>query len=206
MNGPRFRFKNVHGLTVSPTEWLRVWNERYPGEKYDLEHDRLLARAGDLRAVDFEQIGRWKDAANSNAKWQPNAASVAYTVWMHAATVVPRLPADAEVPAFLQAWAEREYTQRFATREVTKRFGLSRATTLLYFLSAGRFPIFDSRVRRAIARLCAASVPNTITGYLSEYRPLIIEIAASCGTRDLRSVDRALFSYGGRGLPGLNEL
>ena len=41
------------------------------------------------------------------------------------------------------------------------------------------------------------SFPNEVPWYLDFYCPLIKEIAALRGTEDLRTVDKALFSYGG---------
>ena len=110
------------------------------------------------------------------------------------------MPDNDSVADFLHDWSERRYTEQFPGRTVTKRFGLSRATTLLNFLTSGSFPIFDSRVRRAIKRLSQTSIPNTVTGYFASYRPTFLEIAECCGTNHLRKVDRALFSYGGRTL------
>ena len=82
----------------------------------------------------------------------------------------------------------------FTNKAVEKRFGLSRATTLLYFLSGGRFPIFDSRVRRAIRLLHGTGIPNTVQAYVTSYVPLFMSIAAACRTTDLRGLDRALFA------------
>jgi hypothetical protein len=87
---------------------------------------------------------------------------------------------------------------------VKKHFGLSRATTLLHFISGGRYPIFDSRVRKAMTRLLNCPVPKTGRWYLDSYRPLFSEVAALCGTEDFRMVDKALFSYGDRILPFAN--
>ena len=68
-------------------------------------------------------------------------------------------------------------------------------------MSGGAFPIFDSRVRRAMARLLGRPAPNRVQWYLESYRPLFFEIATLCGTRDFRRLDKALFSYGDRVLP-----
>jgi hypothetical protein len=190
-------FLSPLGTQVHPPEWLRVWAALYPAQKYAAEHDRLLAKGGSLSAADFERIGRWKDAANSEAKWRPNVASVAYDVWMQAAAMCPRCPEDNRVPEFLSEWSEKVYSDR-SSQSGKKRFGLSRATTLLYFLSRARFPIFDSRVRNAVRRLRGRPVRNDIDGYLEVYAPLSKEIALRCGTTDMRIVDQALFSYGGR--------
>ena len=178
--GTGLDYRDAHRKSVTPRVWLRVWAAQYPGQKYDLEHDRLIALT-QKKPADFERIGKWKDAASSAAKWKVNVASVAYVVWMEAASERPTCPADDTIAAFLQDWSSREYEDRFSKRTVKKRFGLSRATTLLYFLSDGRFPIFDSRVRRAIARLTGRPIPNTVQGYVDSYVPLFAQIAASCG-------------------------
>jgi hypothetical protein len=49
-----------------------------------------------------------------------------------------------------------------------------------------------------MTRLLNSPVPNTVGWYLDSYCPLFSEIAALCGTEDLRVVDMALFSYGER--------
>jgi hypothetical protein len=195
------RFLSPLGVDVTPQEWLRAWAELYPSEKYDDEHDRLLAKGCSLSAADFERIGKWKDAAKTEAKWRANVASVAYDIWMQAATTCPKCPNAGGLADFLRDWSERTYTDNFSRRTVKKRFGLSRATTLLYFASSGRLPIFDSRVRKAVRRLRGTSVPNTVAGYLNLYVPLLSELAVSSGAENLRIVDRALFSYGSKTLP-----
>jgi hypothetical protein len=89
---------------------------------------------------------------------------------------------------------------------VEKRFGVPRATTLLHFVSGGRFPMIDSRVRRAIARLSNDHVrpKNTVSWYLESFRPLFSELAALCKAegdlRMLRMLDKALLSYGSNAL------
>jgi hypothetical protein len=108
------------------------------------------------------------------------------------------------VEAFLNDWSDRTYTDKYTQGPVKKRFGLSRATTLLHFISGGSFPIFDSRVRRAMTRMLNTAVPNTVGWYLDSYCPLFLEVASLSGTEDLRLVDMALFSYGGRLLPFSN--
>lgn len=194
-----FRFLDQHGSPISAAEWLPLWAGRFPAKKY-AGHDDLIAKGGELTSEDFIRIGRWKDAAISDGKWKPNVASVAYDIWMQAAAERPGCPDDGGVAQFLSDWSNRQHTSTFTQRTVTKRFGLSRATTLLYFLSNGRYPIFDSRVRRAIGRLCASPVANTVDGYLKSYRPLFSEIAQKCGLDCQRELDKALFSYGDRSL------
>jgi hypothetical protein len=194
----RFRFRGVDGGEITPTEWLRMWAARYPSKKYYAEeYDALIGNYKSLSAADFERIGKWKDGAKTQSKWKANVASVAYEIWMQAAKEMPVCPEETQVAAFLNDWSERKYTDHCWSRTREKRFGLSRATTLLHFVSGGRVPIFDSRVRKAMARLLNCSVPNEIPWYLDSYCPLIKEIAALSGTEDLRTVDKALFSYGG---------
>src|ERR1700682_1891342 len=99
--------------------------------------------------------------------------------------------------AFLEDWSNRAYTDIFKNGPRKKHFGLSRATTLLHFVSGGLYPIFDSRVRTAIARLLDhPELPGTISSYLDSYLPLFKELAGRCETDDLRMLDKALFSYG----------
>lgn len=193
---PQFLFTDPAGHEIRGAAWLRTWAALYPGGKYDREHDTLIARSGRRVSADFVRIGRWKDSAATPAKWRPNVASVAYVVWMQAAAERPACPNDSGVAAFLRDWSERRYVDTFTNKAVEKRFGLSRATTLLYFLSGGRFPIFDSRVRRAIRLLHGIGIPNTVEGYVTSYVRLFMNIATACRTKDLRRLDRALFAYG----------
>ena len=100
-----------------------------------------------------------------------------------------------KMEAFLESWSRRAYTNVYQIRSAEKHFGLSRATTLLHFLSGGRLPIFDSRVRRSMNRLLGSPVLNTVPWYLDSYCPAFSEMAALCDAQDLRTVDMALFSY-----------
>lgn len=197
----KFSFRSVEGRPIPGKRWVGVWWKRYPNEKYESHHDALIAKLGLFAAADFERIGRWKDGARSDSKWRPNIASVAYPVWMQAVKEVPTCPEDAQVLSFLDDWAERKYTDTYSNGPQEKRFGLSRATTLLYFLSAKRFPIFDSRVRTAIRRLGAEPIAYEPEAYLEKYLPLMDQIAKACGTRDMRKVDQALFAYGSKKAP-----
>ena len=180
-----------------------MWAARYL-EFDDAEHNELIAKHKSLSAADFVRIGKWKDAVKTEGRWKANVASVAYRIWMLAASELPKCPEESRVADFLDDWSERKYTDEYAIGPVEKRFGLSRTSTLLHFISGGRFPIFDSRVRRAMARLLNFPVPNTVRWYLDSYCSLFSEIAALCGTEDLRMVDKALFSYGKRTLPFSN--
>jgi hypothetical protein len=194
----RFLFRSsLDGSGVAPQEWLRMWAARYPSNDY-AGYSELIAKHKSFVAADFAHIGQWKDAAKAEGKWKPNVASVAYPIWMLAASKLPKCPEGRGVADFLDSWSDKKYTDEFASGPVRKRFGLSRATTLLHFISGGRFPIYDSRVRRAMTRLLSSPVQNTVRWYLDSYCPLFSEIAAHCGTEDLRMVDMALFSYGGR--------
>jgi len=193
----QFKFLSLDGKDVAPKEWLHMWADLYPSQDY-VGYEELMAQHESFSHADIERIGRWKDNAKTAVKWKPNVASVAYEIWMQAASEVPVCPKDDRMADFLEDWSERKYTDEFGTRRVEKRFGLSRATTLLHFISGGRFPIFDSRVRKAMARLLSSHVPKTVRWYLDSYCPLFSEIAAVCATKDSRVVDKALFSYGGR--------
>ena len=196
----RFRFRSSDGRDIAPEEWLRMWADQYPSTDY-AGYCELIAKHKSLSAADFVQIGKWKDGAKTEGKWKANVASVAYRIWMLAASELPKCPEESRVADFLDDWSERKYTDEYAIGSVEKRFGLSRTTTLLHFISGGRFPIFDARVRRAMGRLLNSPVPNTVRWYLDSYCPLFSEIAALCGTEDLRMVDMALFSYGDGTLP-----
>jgi hypothetical protein len=117
---------------------------------------------------------------------------------MRMAQEPPKLPSEDEVADFLDRWSSATYSDNFSSgKSVTKQFGLSRATTLLHFVSGGEYPIFDQRVRTAVARLSNSSVQNTVLYYLNSLCPLFHELAVLCGTQnDLRRLDKALFSYG----------
>jgi uncharacterized protein (DUF433 family) len=193
----QFRILGVRDSTAR--EWLRVWAGLYEADD-DKEYSDLIstARRRSLSAEDYIRIGKWKDNAKAEVKWKPNVASVAYLVWKQAAEELPKCPTDNEVEAFLNDWANRTYTDKFPNGSVKKKpFGLSRATTLLHFVSGGRFPIFDSRVRTAIARLYDSPAQNDIHGYLKIFCKRFSELADLCETKDdLRRLDKALFSYG----------
>jgi hypothetical protein len=199
-SGSRLRFRSSDGRDIAPEEWLGMWAGLYPTSKYGAEHDKLIAKPDPLSAAYFVRIGRWKDAAHAESKWKLNVASVAYQIWMDAASKPPRCPDESQVADFLQDWSERKYVNNYENGAHEMRFGLSRATTLLYFISAQRFPIFDSRVIRAMKRLLNSTVPNDVRWYMDSFRPFFREIARLCGTENVRMVDKALFSYGGRSL------
>jgi hypothetical protein len=195
----QFRFQILEMKETSPQEWLRVWCARYRG--YDeKEYADLIAKHNSFSAEDFERIGMWKDGVTKESRWKPNIASVAYLIWKQAAQELPKCPEEDDVAAFLEGWSGRTYTDVFPNKSVEKRFGLSRATALLHFVSGGRYPIFDSRVKAAVARLLnSQELPGTVSSYLHLFLPLFKELADRCGCGtmdDLRRLDKALFSYG----------
>jgi hypothetical protein len=192
----RFHFRTVDGSAMAPQEWLLYWAARYPGDKYDEEHDRLIAQGGTLVSEDFERIGKWKDDAHTPAKWKPDVASVAYLIWTQAASECPRCPDEGRVVEFLKHWKEQTYRETNKRRTLQKRFGLSRATTLLYFVSGQRYPIFDSRVRKAMKRLALSPVQNSVEWYVASYCPFFAEITSLSAAANPRVVDKALFAYG----------
>lgn len=200
-----FRFRGLDGKDASPEEWLDIWAHRYPSGSYP-GYEELIAKHKSLSAPDIVRIGKWKDGVKTDSKWKENVAMVAYPIWIQAASELPPCPADGEVAVFLENWSERKYVNKYKSAGVQeKKFGLSRATTLLHFLSGGHYPIFDSRVRRALRRLLGIRVGNTSIWYVNRYCGLFREIASVCATKDLRKVDEALFSYGDRRMPFEDE-
>jgi len=197
------RFRSLDGQDISPEKWLGIWSRRYKDTVRRFADDErayreLIAKQGELSGADFERIGRWKDGAWGEGQWKTNVAMVAYEVWMQAAKETPVCPDENRVALFLGDWSERSYRNQYKSGVVQrKRFGLSRATTLLHFISGGRYPIFDSRVRKAVFRLLNSPVKNDILWYLDSYCQIFSSIAAACGTNDSREIDNALFCYGG---------
>lgn len=196
-----FKFQVLEMRASTPQEWLRRWAESYDRKVGDdPEYRQLIARCKSFSPDDFREIGKWKDGA-TGGRYKPNMASVAYPIWEQAANELPKCPEESKVATFLDDWSSRDYTDTLKTGPRTKHFGLSRATALLHFVSGGRYPIFDSRVRTAIARLLdARELANNIGSYLEAYLPLFRELANCCETMaDPRSLDKALFSYGDSG-------
>jgi hypothetical protein len=192
-------FQYLGFANVPPALWLKQWSSLYPMlAGYDEDEYRdLIRRHETLTDADFERIGRWKDDATSDAKWKPNIASVAFEIWMKAAAQLPREPRPDLVAQFLDHWSELSYQDQYQNgKRRTKRFGLSRASTLLHFVSGGKYPIFDSRVITALAYILGKEPPYTIRWYLDFFCGIIAAMADSCGTNDLRAVDQALFCYG----------
>jgi hypothetical protein len=194
----QLRFRIPALVDTTPEEWFHFWAAKYPSDE---EYDFLIARHKLFSTEDFVQLAKWKDGVRTEKQWKPNIASVAYLIWMQVAEELPKCPNEAHIRAFLNDWSGRMYTDVFATKQVKKRFGLSRATTLLHFLSGGAFPIADSRVRIAFARLAGSSVPDdTVDWYLEELCPLFEKMSALCKAGNPRALDKALFCFGGSNL------
>ncbi len=194
-----FAFRVLEIRDTAPSEWLAHWAKRYEQDNQDDdEHHNLVVKHRSFSAGDFERIGKWKDGATTEGRWKPNVASVAYPIWMEAAKQTPTCPEEGAIETFLTHWSDKTYTDVFANgKSRTKCFGLSRASTLLHFLSGGRYPIFDSRVRTAIARLLGTrELEYTVKAYCESYIPTFKTLEELCGARDVRTLDKALFSYG----------
>jgi hypothetical protein len=177
--------------------WLARWAGHYRGGD-NPEYFDLIAKQGILSADDFEKAGKWKEGClkPGHGSWKTGTPR-AYDVWMQAKTELPECPEKASTAEFLTKWSERKFA---AGKDQRKRFGLSRATTLLHFVSGGQYPILDSRVVMAMARLGSTiDKEETNDGYLNSFCPLFSELAAACGvsgTEGLRKLDNALFEYG----------
>jgi hypothetical protein len=176
----------------------------------DLVYKSLIEKGGQLSGADFEQIGRWKEGClvkagcKENGRWKPQTTA-AYDVWMEARRNPPKRPAngkmdDAFAEKFLKEWSEKTYD---VPKKGPTRFGVPRASTLLHFLSAGQFPIYDSLIWYALRRL-GTPLPSEVTVdvYLKKFCPLSASIAVACGlcqiTDDLRKLDNALRCSGGK--------
>jgi hypothetical protein len=197
MEAPRFTFRYPEWRDIDPSAWAAWWAARYSGGDNPQYFD-LIAKQGALSAEDFEQIGKWKEGClkPGNGRWKTGTPT-AYDVWMETKAELPECPEDAGVPAFLSNWSERKFA---AGKNYRKRFGLSRATTLLHFVSSGVYPILDSRVVTAMIRLGAPiDDEGTNDGYLTSFCPLFSDLAFVCGlsgVKQLRKLDNALFNYG----------
>ena len=102
-----------------------------------------------------------------------------------------------EVLTFLNSWLRQTFLAAKKDDRM-KSFGLSRATTLLHFISGGRYPILDSNVASAM-KLLGVPVGETSEAYVVDFCRLFSELADDCGVsglRGLRKLDKALFSYG----------
>jgi hypothetical protein len=169
-------------------QWLIWWSARYRHEEGDdPTYVDLIDKHKSLSAEHFREIG----------KWMPSVASDACLIWEQAAEELPSCPERPEAAEFLMDWSCRTYTDLFANRPVTKRFGLSRATTLLHFVSGGSYPIFDSRVTTAIASLLERpELSDCLESYMDFCLPLVDELVQCCEAENVRMLHEALFSYG----------
>jgi hypothetical protein len=194
----RFDFRQKNGRSCEPAEWLRAWEDEYPSEDYDEKYyDYLIRRAGVLSSEDFVLIGRWKDSAWTEKRWRPNVAMVAYPAWVAASEELPGVRIEGiPLEPFLKKWSDRRYPDTSSrSADGQKRFGLSRTTTLVHFMSTGRLPIYDSRVRIAVKRLCDTPAPDDVESYLEFFVPIFDQLVGILGA-SARSVDKALFAYG----------
>jgi len=184
---------------ASAKAWLDRWAEAYDCDyaRYEPAYRTLMERHRAFTADDFREIGKWKDQAWGKNRYKPNVASVAHEVWELAARKKPECPLRDQVREFLDEWAKEQYASTNRNGPGHKSFGVARATTLLHFLSGAEYPIFDSRVRKALVRLLGQrELKNEVSAYCDHYIALFSELAAACGTKDLRKLDKALFSYG----------
>lgn len=211
-----FKFRYPEWVDIEPSAWVSKWNALFLLDKEheadDAVYKSLMEKRGKLSGADFEQIGQWKEGClpktdgKVNGKWQPNT-SAAYDVWMQAEENPPERPAEDKIDEewareFLEDWSERKFAKP-ATGGIVQdtRFGLPRASTLLHFVSGGRFPIYDSWVWYGAKQL-GRRLPYemTVDAYLNKFCPLSTALASECGlsqnTDDLRKLDNALRCYG----------
>ena len=183
----RFKFLHPEWREIEPSAWLTRWAARY-GDGDNPVYFVLIAKQGRLSSDDFEQVGRWKEGClkPSNGRWKTGTPT-GYDIWMQARAQAPKCPEQSELPGFLKDWKERTFVAgKKGDLILRHRFGLSRATTLLHFISGGRYPIFDARVATALIRL-GSPTEETIDGYLI-FCPLFSEIAAVCGVSGIEAV------------------
>jgi hypothetical protein len=197
-------FRSPEDLDISGRDWFDIWGFVVPGRD-ERVYQRLIraAKQGSLKAEDFELMGRWKDGAWTEGRWKPHVASVAYNTWKEIADKPPACPNEGGIVEFLDHRSNTMCAYAYGDGTAKKRFGLPRATTLLHFISAGRYPILDSRVRTALEGFKSHPgilAPRTSIGeegqsYLERFYPLFWRIAAACGTDDARRLDQALMRY-----------
>jgi hypothetical protein len=204
----RFIFRSPQWREIEPSVWLSTWVDRYNkwgarhGNRDNRVYFELIAKHGKLSGEDFERIGQWKEQCwpPKLGRWKTGTPA-AYDVWMQANAALPICPDKDGVAAFLKGWSERRFLashkQRKDGKPFTQAFGISRATTLLHFISGGLYPILDSTVQASLARL-GSPVENTIGEYINVFCPLFSELASVCGlfgTEGLRKLDNALTTY-----------
>ncbi len=214
-----FEFRYPEWQEVAPSAWVQKWAALYElteERKQDNSvYQSLIEKREVLSGEDFELVGRWKEGCLSkkkmegkeNKRWKPESP-VAYDVWMQAKRDQPKCPTDTDdaIAEFLNDWSERKFRKLVKGGQLQEtRFGLPRASTLLHFISVGRFPIFDQFVRIAMGRL-GSKVPQNLTAhqYLEKFCRTFAAIAANCSLSsigDLRKLDNALRCYGGKTFP-----
>ncbi|HEV2177061.1 MAG TPA: hypothetical protein VGW33_07640 [Terriglobia bacterium] len=211
----QFDFRLLNGDATTPESWLNCWSSLYSQTYDEPVYNYLVKKTTNMTERDFQTLGAWKDGAlkksayakasefdpnnvSFNGKWSPKAASVAYLTWGKAGKELSgQMTSDfpTNVGDFLRDWSERR--DKCGTSD--KRFGLARASTLLHFVSGGRYPIFDARVRRALKKLIGVTPDNNVDWYLNEFLGLFAALTKKCAAdSDCRKVDKALFAYGGR--------
>ncbi len=211
-----FKFKLPDGTETSCNQWVDAWSREYDSGKYpDKVYDYLVNKAGQMSGRDICILGAWKDGALKKGcdrefgpdavddklfsrKWSSAAAGAAYEVWNRAAQGLGGQMANgfpSDTGTFLTDWS----VSRGKCGARIKRFGLARASTLLHFISGGRYPIFDSRVRLALKKLTGEKAIKTVEWYLNRFCGLFRELQTECGVQsDPRKLDKALFAYGGK--------
>jgi hypothetical protein len=193
----QFTFRYPEWHEIEPRAWVDYWASRYDGEDNDKYYE-LIKKEGRLSSEDFELVGLWKEGLKSvNGRWK-SSTPVGFDVWEQAVKETPQCPEESGVTKFLDNWSKRTFVAgKKSGLDLRYSFGLSRATTLLHFISGGEYPILDARVATAMTRL-GSSVTETIVGYPA-FCSRFSEIATVCGvsgTEGLRKLDNALFSYG----------
>ncbi len=202
----RLTFLSPDGAEISGKEWFDIWGFVEPGRDERVYRRLILAaKEGRLTDEDFELIGRWKDSAWTDGRWNSRAARVAYDTWKTIIDKPPCCPGPDEIAKFLGDWSETLCTYSYGNGTAKKRFGLPRATTLLHFISAGEYPILDSWVMKAFNGFRShhgilpkgTRVRDDIPSYLEKFCPVFKIITATCKTEDVRRVDQALIRYCG---------
>ena len=209
---PEWQKHELEWLRIEPHTWVRRWAALcllMKKDRIDVNrvHKELIDKAGRLSGNHLELVGRWKESclAESNDRWK-SKTPVAYDTWMLAKTELPKCPAKERVAEFLEVWSAKKFAAGVDKKKghvLQKRFGLSRSTTLLHFISGGDYPILDSNVQTAMARL-GSPIQDGIEAYLNSFCPLFSELAVASGvsgTEGLRMLDNALFQYGATDFP-----
>jgi hypothetical protein len=198
-SGSAFKSRYPEWREIDPAAWVEFWAGRYDGGDND-QYFALIEKHGRLSGEDLELAGRWKEDClkPGNGRWKAGTPR-AYEVWVAAKADPPECPPKDGIAQFLKNWSDRTFAAGMRNGRVLQhRFGLSRSTCLLHVISGGQYPIFDSRVATAMARL-GSPVEESIVGYLNSFCARFSQLASLCGvsgTVGLRKLDNALFSYG----------